>query len=95
MENCSFYFMCSVGYQAKPCTESFSGTSDKYLTDQVAKIAEIYKNKLHQVAEAYHKVGVKCLLSIYSIQKYYSSAGNINMPIFFISTHAITFLSEI
>nr|CAB3479030.1 unnamed protein product [Digitaria exilis] len=53
-----------MGYQAKPCTESFSGTSDKYLIDQVAKIAEIYKNKLHQVAEAYHKVGITVTLKI-------------------------------
>jgi len=50
-----------VGYQAKPSTESFSGTSDRYLGDQVIKIAEIYKNKLHQLAEAFRKVGVKYL----------------------------------
>ncbi|PAN27232.1 hypothetical protein PAHAL_5G068200 [Panicum hallii] len=53
-----------MGYQAKPCTESFSGTSDRYLGDQVAKIAEIYKNKLHQLAEAFRKVGITVTLKV-------------------------------
>ena len=37
----------------------------------------------------------KIPLSIYSIQRCYSSIGNISMPIFFPSPHAIIFLSEI
>ena len=37
----------------------------------------------------------KIPLSIYSIQRYYSSIGNISMPICFSSPHAITFLLEI
>lgn len=48
-----------VGYQIKPSTESIVGTSDRYIVDQVAKIAESYKKKLHQVVEMLHNVKVK------------------------------------
>ena len=50
-----------MGYQTKPFTESFVGTSDRYLVDQVANIAESYKNKLLQVIEMLHNVKVNCL----------------------------------
>ncbi|CAO2167263.1 unnamed protein product [Urochloa humidicola] len=59
-----YYITHPMGYQAKPCTESFSGTSDRYIVDQVAKIAEIYKNKLNQVAEALSKVGITVTLKV-------------------------------
>ncbi|CAL4946301.1 unnamed protein product [Urochloa decumbens] len=59
-----YYITHPMGYQAKPCTESFSGTSEKHLGDQVAKIAEIYKNKLNQVAEGFRKVGITVTLKV-------------------------------
>lgn len=43
-----------MGYQSKPSTASFDGTSDRYLGDQVAKIAEFYKSKLYQFIEMLH-----------------------------------------
>lgn len=53
-----------MGYQTKPFTESFVGTSDRYLLDQVANIAESYKNKLQQVIEMLHNVKITVTLKI-------------------------------
>ncbi|XP_066315506.1 inactive protein kinase SELMODRAFT_444075-like [Miscanthus floridulus] len=53
-----------LGYQTKPFTESFVGTSDRYLVDQVANIAESYKNKLLQVIEMLHNVKITVTLKI-------------------------------
>ncbi|XP_035822258.1 inactive protein kinase SELMODRAFT_444075 isoform X1 [Zea mays] len=54
----------TLGYQTKPFTESFVGTSDRYLLDQVANIAESYKNKLQQVIEMLHNVKITVTLKI-------------------------------
>ncbi|XP_066347264.1 inactive protein kinase SELMODRAFT_444075-like [Miscanthus floridulus] len=53
-----------LGYQTKPFTESFVGTSDRYLVDQVSNIAESYKNKLLQVIETLHNVKITVTLKI-------------------------------
>ncbi|KAJ1286516.1 hypothetical protein BS78_03G358300 [Paspalum vaginatum] len=53
-----------MGYQSKPSTASFDGTSEQYLREQVAKIAEFYKKKLHLVRETLHKRRITVTLKV-------------------------------
>ncbi|XP_062207670.1 probable serine/threonine-protein kinase PBL18 [Phragmites australis] len=53
-----------MGYQTKVCTDSFAGMSERYLRDQVDKIAELYQNKLRQDAEELRKVGIDMTLKV-------------------------------
>ncbi|KAF7039185.1 hypothetical protein CFC21_049231, partial [Triticum aestivum] len=53
-----------VGYQTKASSDSFAGTSLRYLGDQVAKKAEYYKDKLLQDVEELRQVGISVTLKV-------------------------------
>ncbi|KAK3162648.1 hypothetical protein QOZ80_1BG0091970 [Eleusine coracana subsp. coracana] len=53
-----------MGYQTKACTDSLLGTSDRYLGDQVVKVADFYQNKLLQDVEELRKAEITVTLKI-------------------------------
>ncbi|XBI30853.1 hypothetical protein VPH35_054508 [Triticum aestivum] len=53
-----------MGYQTKASSDSFAGTSLRYLGDQVAKKAEYYKDKLLQDVEELRQVGISVTLKV-------------------------------
>ncbi|TVU36288.1 hypothetical protein EJB05_18218, partial [Eragrostis curvula] len=53
-----------MGYQTKACSDFLTGTSDRYLGDQVVKVADFYQSKLLQDVEELGKVGITVTLKI-------------------------------
>lgn len=57
-----FWLLVLVGYHTKACTDSFAGTSSRYLDEEVLKKVEFYESRLLDSAEKCKEVGVIWIL---------------------------------